>query len=120
MSSSNSNVRELSKFAQQYYVVFCSFREPPETKKAIDENRQEGHDAPKKRKKSAAASDILRGVSIDEELTDKDRKFLSAIENNPDILKFGYKDDPNGFRLWLLEKGNDLLQNYPAFRPTFR
>ena len=92
----------------------------PETKKAIDENRQEGHDAPKKRKKSAAASDILRSISIEEELTDKDRKFLSAIENNPDILKFGYKDDPNGFRLWLLEKGNDLLQNYPAFRPTFR
>lgn len=91
----------------------------PETKKAIDENRQEVHDAPKKRKKAAAASDILKGVTIEEELTDKDRKFLSAIENNPDILKFGYKDDPNGFRLWLLEKGNDLLQNYPAFRPTF-
>lgn len=92
----------------------------PETKKAIDENRQEVHDAPKKRKRSAAASDILKGVSIEEELTEQDRKFLSAIENNPDILKFGYKDDPNGFRLWLLEKGNDLLQNYPAFRPTFR
>lgn len=92
----------------------------PETKKAIDENRQEVHDAPKKRKKSAAASDILNGVTIEEELTPQDRKFLSAIEENPDILKFGYKDDPNGFRLWLLEKGNDLLQNYPAFRPTFR
>ena len=92
----------------------------PETKKTIDENRQEAHDAPKKRKKAAAASDILKGVTIDEELTEQDRKFLSAIENNPDILKFGYKDDPNGFRLWLLEKGNDLLQNYPAFRPTFR
>lgn len=90
----------------------------PETKKAIDENRQEVHDAPKKRKKAAAASDILKGVTIEEELTEQDRKFLSAIENNPDILKFGYKDDPNGFRLWLLEKGNDLLKEYPAFRPT--
>ena len=92
----------------------------PETKKAIDENRQEVHDAPKKRKKSVAASDILNKITIDEELTEQDRKFLKAIENNPDILKFGYKDDPNGFRLWLLEKGNDFLQNYPAFRPTFR
>lgn len=92
----------------------------PETKKAIDENRQEVHDAPKKRKKAAAASDILKGVTIEEELTEQDRKFLKAIEENPDILKFGYKDDPNGFRLWLLEKGNDLIQNYPAFRPTFR
>lgn len=91
----------------------------PETKKAIDENRQEAHDAPKKRKKAASASDILNGVTIEEELTEQDRKFLKAIEDNPDILKFGYKDDPNGFRLWLLEKGNDLLQNYPAFRPTF-
>ena len=92
----------------------------PETKKAIDENRQEAHDAPKKRKKSVAASDILNQITINEELTEQDRKFLKAIEENPDILKFGYKDDPNGFRLWLLEKGNDLLQNYPAFRPTFR
>lgn len=91
----------------------------PETKKAIDENRQEVHEAPKKRKKAAAAADILKGMSIDEELTAQDRKFLSAIEKNPDILKFGYKEDPNAFRLWLLEKGNDLLQNYPAFRPTF-
>lgn len=92
----------------------------PETKKAIDDNRQEVHDAPKKRKKATAASDILNGVTIEEELTEQDRKFLKAIEENPDILKFGYKDDPNGFKLWLLEKGNDLLQNYPAFRPTFR
>lgn len=92
----------------------------PETKKAIDENRQEVHDAPKKRKKATAASDILKGVTIEEELTEQDRKFLKAIEENPDILKFGYKDDPNGFKLWLLEKGNDLLQNYQAFRPTFR
>lgn len=91
----------------------------PETKKAIDENRQEVHDAPKKRKKSAAASDILNGVTIEEELTDNDRKFLKAIEENPDILKVGYKDDPNGFRLWLLEKGNDILKEHPAFRPTF-
>lgn len=91
----------------------------PATKKAIDENRQEVHEAPKKRKKAAAAADILRGVSIGEELTAQDRKFLSAIEKNPDILKFGYKEDPNAFRLWLLEKGNSILQNYPAFRPTF-
>lgn len=91
----------------------------PETKKAIDENRKEVHGAPRKRKKSAAAADILKGMTIDEELTAQDRKFLSAIEKNPDILKFGYKEDPDAFRLWLLEKGNSLLQSYPAFRPTF-
>lgn len=88
----------------------------PNLKEALNESRQEVHEAPKKRK---AAADVLRIVSEGDSLTADDRKYLDAIAKNPDIMKFGYKDDPNGFRLWLLERGNHLLQGTSAYRPTF-
>ena len=88
----------------------------PNLKEALNESRQEVHEAPKKRK---AAADVLRIVSEGDSLTADDRKYLDAIAENPDIMKFGYKDDPNGFRLWLLERGNRLLQGTSAYRPTF-
>ena len=88
----------------------------PNLKEALNESRQEVHEAPKKRK---AAADVLRIVSEGDSLTADDRKYLDAIAKNPDIMKFGYKDDPDGFRLWLLERGNRLLQGTSAYRPTF-
>lgn len=88
----------------------------PVLKAAIKENRKEVQEAPKKRK---AAADVLRIVSEGDSLTADDRKYLDAIAKNPDIMKFGYADDPNGFRLWLLERGNQLLQGTSAYRPTF-
>ena len=88
----------------------------PSLKKALKESRQEVHDAPKKRK---AAADVLRIVSEGDSLTADDRKYLDAIAKNPDIMKVGYKGDPDGFRLWLLERGNRLLQGTSAYRPTF-
>lgn len=88
----------------------------PSLKKALNESRQEVQEAPKKRK---AAADVLRIVSEGDSLTADDRKYLDAIAENPDIMKFGYADDPNGFRLWLLERGNRLLQGTSAYRPTF-
>lgn len=88
----------------------------PAVKEALNENRQEVHDAPKKRK---AAADVLRIVSEGDSLTADDRKYLDAIAKNPDIMKIGYKDDPGGFRLWLLERGNRLLQGTSVYRPTF-
>ena len=88
----------------------------PSLKNALNESRQEVQDAPKKRK---AAADVLRIVSEGDGLTADDRKYLDAIAKNPDIMKVGYKDDPDGFRLWLLERGNRLLQGTSAYRPTF-
>lgn len=88
----------------------------PFLKEELNENRKEVQEAPKKRK---AAADVLRIVSEDGSLTADDRKYLDAIAENPDIMKFGYKDDPDGFRLWLLERGNSLLQGTSAYRPTF-
>lgn len=91
----------------------------PAIKKALDENRKEVHEAPKKRKMTRGAADILKAVSDGGELTEQDRKFLNAIAANPDILKFGYPEDSNAFNMWLLERGNQLLQGTSAFRPTF-
>ena len=88
----------------------------PETKKVLDEDREKTHEAPKKRK---ATADVLRIVSEGDSLTADDRKYLDAIAKNPDIMKIGYKDDPAGFRLWLLERGNRLLQGTSVYRPTF-
>ena len=88
----------------------------PETKKVLDEDREKTHEAPKKRRASA---DVLKIVSDDSDLNDTDRKYLKAIAENPDIMKIGYKDDPGGFRLWLLERGNRLLQGTSVYRPTF-
>ena len=88
----------------------------PSLKDALKESRQEVQDAPKKRK---ATADVLRIVSEGDSLTADDRKYLDAIAKNPDIMKIGYKDDPSGFRLWLLERGNRLLQGTSVFRPTF-
>lgn len=91
----------------------------PETKKAIDESRKEVHEAPRKRNMTKGAADVLKVVSDSGDLTEEDSKFLTAIAENPDILKFGYADDPDAFNLWLLERGNGLLQGTSAFRPTF-
>lgn len=88
----------------------------PALKEALKENRKEVQEAPKKRK---AAADVLRIVSEGDSLTADDRKYLDAIAKNPDIMKFGYAGDPDGFRLWLLERGNSLLQGTSAYRPTF-
>lgn len=88
----------------------------PALKEALKENRKEVQEAPKKRK---AAADVLRIVSEGDSLTADDRKYLDAIAKNPDIMKFGYAGDPDGFRLWLLERGNRLLQGTSAYRPTF-
>lgn len=91
----------------------------PAIKKAIDEDRKEVHEAPKKRKMTKGAADILKVVSDNGDLTEQDRKFLNAIAANPDILKFGYPEDSTAFKLWLLERGNQLLNGTSAFRSTF-
>lgn len=88
----------------------------PEIKKALYKNSEETHKAPAKRK---ASRDVLNVVNSTPELNERDQRYLNAIAANPDILKYGYDEDPNGFKIWLLERGNNLLQGTSAFRPTF-
>jgi len=72
--------------------------------------------APANRNKS---SDVLKVIGENQGLTATDQKYLKAIAENPEIMTVGYKDDPTGFKLWLLERGNDLLSGTRVFRPTF-
>lgn len=87
----------------------------PTVKKALDENRKKTAQAPKDRQASA---DVLKVIG-NGGLTADDQKYLNAIAKNPEIMRIGYKDDPNGFKMWLLERGNDLLAGTRAARPTF-
>lgn len=88
----------------------------PETKKALKENRGKVHDAPRKRR---ATEEILGIVSEPGDLDERDRKYLNAIAENPDIMTVGYAPDRTGFNMWLLERGNKLLQGTSAYRPAF-
>lgn len=88
----------------------------PEIKKTLKTESRKTHAAPANRNKSA---DVLQVIGENQGLTEADQKYLKAIADNPEIMTVGYKDDPTGFKLWLLERGNDLLSGTRVFRPTF-
>jgi hypothetical protein len=63
----------------------------------------------------AVAETLVPGES----LTDEDRKYIRAIEKNPDIVKVGHPTDPDGFKTWMLLRGHRLLMGTDASRPTW-
>ena len=85
-------------------------------KAELNKVRDEAHSAPKKRK---ASRDVLSIASNVEDLDDRDRKYIKAIAENPDIMSFGYPEDRDDFNIWLLQRGNELLRGTSAHRPTF-
>lgn len=62
--------------------------------------------------RNAACNHILGGGG----LTDEDERYLRMISENPKILKFSQDD---GFKVWLLKRGHQLLQGTPAHRPLW-
>lgn len=88
----------------------------PKVKAELNKARNESHSAPKKRK---ASRDVLSIASNVEDLDDRDRKYIKAIAENPEIMTFGYPEDRDGFNIWLLQRGNELLRGTSAYRPTF-
>ena len=88
----------------------------PKVKSELNKERDEAHSAPKKRK---ASRDVLSIASNVEDLDDRDRKYIKAIAENPDIMTFGYPEDRDDFNIWLLQRGNKLLRGTSAYRPTF-
>lgn len=72
------------------------------------------------RKEKAAARDVSRILEARKpELDERDMKFLADIADNPEIATVGHPTDPEGFKLWLLEKGHSLLSGTSASRPTW-
>ena len=81
-------------------------------RKKQDEGRRE-------RRAMAAVSDIIGGAQPGT-LTETDKRFLADIANKPSIVQFGHDTDPEGFKLWLLERGHDLLRGTEAHRPLWK
>lgn len=68
-----------------------------------------------KEQHKAKVSEILSAPGTDAE----DAKWLTIVRDNPKVLQFGYADDPEGFKRWLLERGSDLLRGTPLYRPAW-
>lgn len=71
------------------------------------------------RRNNRVASDIL-DIERSYETDARDRKFLEDIAKNPDIMTLGHPTDPEGFKLWLLERGHDMLSGTSAARPAWK
>lgn len=69
-----------------------------------------------KRKADAAARGAVSQILGGGGLTGEDEKYLRMISENPKILKFSQDD---GFKIWLLKRGHQLLQGTPAHRPLW-
>jgi len=81
-----------------------------DVKKMREDNKErhqkEGH--------KSSVSSILKG-----DITAEDEKWLTKVHDNPSMLQYGDKDDPEGFKSWLLRRGNDLLRGTPMYRPAW-
>ena len=53
------------------------------------------------------------------ELDERDVRYLKVIGKNPDVVKFGFSEAPDDFKIWLLERGNDIIRNTEAYRPIW-
>ena len=85
----------------------------------IEENRKESKDAAKK----LSVSKVLEAGVQSGALTEEDKKWLSKVKDNPDIVTLGLNSDNasenDAFKMWLLTGGNDLLRGTEAHRPIW-
>jgi hypothetical protein len=86
------------------------FNQFPGIGEAIKEEREEKRDAPKVERAKADASDASRTPG----LTERDKKHLKEIANNPALITSG--EGSEDFKLWMLERGYDLLRGTAAGR----
>lgn len=79
------------------------------------EIREKNTERKSKAAHKAKVSDILSAPGAD----DEDVKWLTIVKDNPKVLQYGYADDPEGFKRWMLTRGNDLLRGTPLYRPAW-
>lgn len=97
--------------------VLSAMPDVPNLAKEVKDVRSKEHQEAKDRKtkkevKGVKASHIL-------ELDNRDIKYLDAVANDPSVVKFGYAENPEDFKLWLLERGHKLLSGTGANRPLW-
>jgi 2-oxoglutarate ferredoxin oxidoreductase subunit alpha len=61
--------------------------------------------------------EAVKGTTL--ALTPRDEKYLQAVADDPSIVQFGFAENPDDFKLWLLERGHDLLKGTGAHRPVW-
>ena len=78
--------------------------------------REKEHQEPKDRKTKKQV-EAVKGTTLG--LTPRDEKYLQAVADDPSIVQFGFAENPDDFKLWLLERGHDLLKGTGAHRPIW-
>ena len=77
-------------------------------------DKEHGEMKDRKTKKEVEA---VKGTTLG--ITPRDEKYLQAVADDPSIVQFGFAENPDDFKLWLLERGHDLLKGTGAHRPLW-
>ena len=85
----------------------------PNVAQMVKDVREKEHQEPKDRKTKKQV-ETVKGTTLG--LTPRDEKYLQAVADDPSIVTVGYAADPDDFKLWLLERGHDLLKGTGAHR----
>ena len=85
----------------------------PNVAQMVKDVREKEHQEPKDRKTKKEV-EAVKGTTLG--LTPRDEKYLQAVADDPSIVTVGYAADPDDFKLWLLERGHDLLKGTGAHR----
>lgn len=88
----------------------------PNVAQTVKEVREKEHQEPKDRKTKKQV-EAVKGTTLG--LTPRDEKYLQAVADDPSIMQFGFAENPDDFKLWLLERGHDLLKGTGAHRPLW-
>ena len=88
----------------------------PNVAQTVKEVREKEHQEPKDRKTKKQV-EAVKGTTLG--LTPRDEKYLQAVADDPSIVTVGYAADPDDFKLWLLERGHDLLKGTGAHHPLW-
>lgn len=88
----------------------------PNVAQIVKDVRDKEHREPKDRKTKKQV-EAIKGTTIG--LTPRDEKYLQAVADDPSIVQFGFAENPDDFKLWLLERGHDLLKGTGAHRPLW-
>ena len=88
----------------------------PNVAQMVKDVREKEHQEPKDRKTKKQV-ETVKGTTLG--ITPRDEKYLQAVADDPSIVTVGYAADPDDFKLWLLERGHDLLKGTGAHRPLW-
>ena len=88
----------------------------PNVAQMVKDVREKKHQEPKDRKTKKQV-EAVKGTTLG--LTPRDEKYLQAVADDPSIVQFGFSENPDDFKLWLLERGHDLLKGTGAHRPLW-